>query len=396
MIWRILKWFFCMVPELKSKIAIIGAGPAGCICAYYLQKHYEVTLFDFSSPLRTLLPTGGGRCNLAYAEYDFKELAKNYPRGEKFLYSAFSRFSTWDTIAFFDEIGISTYMQDDMRIFPVSNSSKDVRDKFLGALNEVKFKREKVLRVERCNYLFRVITEQNTYNTDGIVISTGGHASYNIIKYLGHKIVPPVPSLVGLKTEENNSQLAGVSLKNVSARFENKDLTGDLLFTHEGVSGPLVYKISSLMARKGFPYEIHFDFTGDISLQNILNDNPHKSIKNILSDFVPKSLAIFILNMLNISEEEKAHKIDGKTRDRILSALNDFKVTVVSTAKDGEVVTSGGVDLNEVNPKTMESKIEAGVYFCGEVLDVDGFCGGFNLQNCWSTGYTAAQGIIQA
>ena len=125
--------------SISKKVAIIGGGPAGCMCAYYLQNDFDVTIFDLSTPLRTLLPTGGGRCNLAYAEYDFKELAKNYPRGEKFLYSVFSRFNTADTIDFFETIGLKTYIQDDGRIFPVSNSSKDVREKFLKALDKVRF-----------------------------------------------------------------------------------------------------------------------------------------------------------------------------------------------------------------------------------------------------------------
>lgn len=385
-----------MVPELKSKIAVIGAGPAGCICAYYLQNDYEVTLFDYSSPLRTLLPTGGGRCNLAHAEYDFKELSKCYPRGEKFLYSIFSRFSTADALDFFKSIGVDTYVQDDMRIFPLSDSSKDVREKFLNSLNNVHFVRENVLRVDRVNYLFKVVTECASYNTDKVVIATGGHASYNMIKYLGHKIIEPKPALVGLKTKENFKELAGVAVKNVRAHFNKNNLSGDLLFTHEGVSGPLVYKISSIMAREKMPYKIIFDFAGEVNLQNLLNENPKKSIKNLLSDLVPKSFAIFILKKLGISEDEKAHKINGKMRDSILKMLIEFEVTVYGTANDGEVVTSGGVDLKEINPKTLESKIEPGIYFCGEVLDIDGFCGGFNLQNCWSTGYTAAMGVMQA
>ena len=130
-----------------KKVGIIGAGPAGCVCAKFLQDSVSVTLFDFASPLRTLLPTGGGRCNLAHAEYDFKELAKNYPRGEKFLYSVFSKFSTFDTLALFDELGIETYTQEDERIFPTSNSAKDVREKILGKLKNVYFAKVEVVRV---------------------------------------------------------------------------------------------------------------------------------------------------------------------------------------------------------------------------------------------------------
>ena len=127
-----------MVQELKSKVAIIGGGPAGCICAYFLQNNFDVVVFDKKSPLKTLLPTGGGRCNLCHAEYDFRELASNYPRGEKFLYSIFSKFGTADTLDFFETIGVKTYMQDDMRFFPTSNSASDVREKILNSLNKVK------------------------------------------------------------------------------------------------------------------------------------------------------------------------------------------------------------------------------------------------------------------
>ncbi len=353
-----------MEQGLKSKVAIIGGGPAGCICAYFLQNDFDVTVYDKKSPLLTLLPTGGGRCNLAHAEYDFRELAKNYPRGEKFLYSVFSKFSTADTVEFFEKIGVEIYIQDDMRIFPVSNSAKDLREKFLKALNKVKFVKKEILDIPDADY---------------VVIATGGHASYNIIRALGHRIVEPKPALTGLVTKENFSQLSGVSINNV-------------LFTHKGISGPAVYKISSVKAREKFPYTLSFNFVGNIDLQTALNENPHKTVKNLLSEYVPKSFAEFILD----NPDEKCHRIDGKMRDKILDKLQNFTVTAVGTVPDGEVVTAGGVDLNEINPKTMQSKFVDNVYFCGEVMDIDGFCGGFNLQNCWSTGYLAAQGIISS
>ena len=381
MIWKTLRWYFCMVQELKSKVAIVGVGPAGCICAYFLQSMFDVTIFDFASPLRTLLPTGGGKCNICHAEYDFKELVKNYPRGEKFLYSVFSKFSTADTVEFFEKIGVETYIRDDMRIFPVSNSSKDVREKFLKALNKVRFIKENVLRINFNGTSKKVVTDMNSYDADYVVIATGGHASYELIRLLGHKIVEPKPALVGLKTKEDFSSLSGVCIN-------------DILFTHKGISGPAVYKISSDKARDKFPYILNFNFVGNLDLQSELNKNPHKSIKNLLADFVPKSLGEFVLSQLGINSDEKCHRINGKIRDMILDKLQNFTVTVTGTVPDGEVVTCGGVDLKEVNPKTMESKIVSGIYFCGEVLDIDGYCGGFNLQNCWSTGYIAAQSII--
>ena len=198
---------------------------------------------------------------------------------------------------------------------------------------------------------------------------------------LGHKIVEPKPALVGLLTKENFSQISGVC-------------TNDLLFTHKGVSGPRIYTISSLRARDKFPYKLNFDFIGKVDLQNDLNSSPHKSIKNLLADYIPKSFVEYVLQVLKINKETKCHAIDGKTRGRILDKLKNFEITVIGTFPDGEVVTAGGVDLKEINPKNLESKIVPHVYFCGEVMDIDGFCGGFNLQNCWSTGYLSAQGII--
>ena len=370
-----------MERESKSKVVIIGGGPAGCMCAYFLQNDFDVIVLEKNSPLKTLLPTGGGRCNLCHAEFDFKELVKNYPRGEKFLYSVFSKFSTADTIEFFEKIGVPSYIQENLRVFPQSNSAKDVREHFLRALNKTKFVKENALRINRKGDKFSVVTDMGAYNANYVVIASGGHATYDLIKMLGHKIVEPKPALVGLLTKENFSQISGVCIN-------------DLLFTHKGVSGPRIYTISSLRARDKFPYKLNFDFIGKIDLQNDLNSNPHKSIKNLLVDYVPKSFVEYVLQVLKINKETKCHAIDGKTRDRILDKLKNFEITVIGTSPDGEVVTAGGVDLKEINPKNLESKIVPHVYFCGEVMDIDGFCGGFNLQNCWSTGYLSAQGII--
>lgn len=384
-----------MAPALKSKIAIIGGGPAGCTCAYFLkQKGVYPVIFEKNSVLKTLLPTGGGRCNLAHAEFDVKDLAANYPRGEKFLYSVFSRFGTSDTLEFFKNIGVKTFMQEDFRYFPISESAEDVQRHFIDVLQGVKVKNENVTAVKTCNGGFEVKTNSASYFFEKVVVATGGHSAFNFIKQLGHMIIEPLPALTALKTSEDFSELAGVSLKSIKADFCGQSLCGDLLFTHNGVSGPLIYTISSIMARKSFPYKIYLDFTGTLDFQNILNENPHKSVKNIISDFIPKSLAVYILKSAKIDENLKGSQIDGKTRDKILKYLNEFEIEVISTAKGGEVVTCGGVSLNEVDSKTMQSKIVKNLFFCGEVLDIDGFCGGFNLQNCWSTGYVAAEGIL--
>lgn len=395
---KTLKWYFCMVQESTSNksVAIIGAGPAGCVCAKFLKNNgFCPIIFDKGKYLRTILPTGGGRCNLTHAEFDFKNLTKNYPRGEKFLYSVFSKFGTEDAIQFFKQLGIETYTQEDNRIFPKSNSSKDVQEKLLKALKGCKFVSEKVLSIEKLDNCYKIITNKSSYAFDVVIVSTGGHGNWDIFNKMDLNIIPPTQALVGLVTKENFSAISGVSIKNVKTygkEFKNSD-NGDIIFTHKGISGPLIYKISSIFARKEMPYKLVFQLVKDLDLQAELNKNPHKEIKNLLGQFVPKSFAEFVLENLDIEKDTPCHKITGKLRDKIYKKLTTFEVTIISKVPDGEVVTCGGIDLKEINSKTMESKKYPNLYFCGEVLDIDGFCGGFNLQNCWSTAFVVAQSV---
>ena len=387
-----------MVQESTSNksVAIIGAGPAGCVCAKFLKNNgFCPIIFDKGKYLRTILPTGGGRCNLAHAEFDFKNLTKNYPRGEKFLYSVFSKFGTEDAIQFFKQLGIETYTQEDNRIFPKSNSSRDVQEKLLKALKGCKFVSEKVLSIEKLDNCYKIITNKSSYAFDVVIVSTGGHGNWDIFNKMDLNIIPPTQTLVGLVTKENFSAISGVSIKNVKTygkEFKNSD-NGDIIFTHKGISGPLIYKISSIFARKEMPYKLVFQLVKDLDLQAELNKNPHKEIKNLLGQFVPKSFAEFVLENLDIEKDTPCHKITGKLRDKIYKKLTTFEVTIISKVPDGEVVTCGGIDLKEINSKTMESKKYPNLYFCGEVLDIDGFCGGFNLQNCWSTAFVVAQSV---
>lgn len=387
-----------MVQESTSNksVAIIGAGPAGCVCAKFLKNNgFCPIIFDKGKYLRTILPTGGGRCNLAHAEFDFKNLTKNYPRGEKFLYSVFSKFGTEDAIQFFKQLGIETYTQEDNRIFPKSNSSRDVQEKLLKALKGCQFVSEKVLSIEKLDNCYKIITNKSSYAFDVVIVSTGGHGNWDIFNKMDLNIIPPTQALVGLVTKENFSAISGVSIKNVKTygkEFKNSD-NGDIIFTHKGISGPLIYKISSIFARKEMPYKLVFQLVKDLDLQAELNKNPHKEIKNLLGQFVPKSFAEFVLENLDIEKDTPCHKITGKLRDKIYKKLTTFEVTIISKVPDGEVVTCGGIDLKEINSKTMESKKYPNLYFCGEVLDIDGFCGGFNLQNCWSTAFVVAQSV---
>ena len=383
---------FVYMAQDSSNIGIIGGGPAGCACAYFIKQQNpdtKISIIDYGDFLRTILATGGGRCNLAHYEFDFKELAKNYPRGEKFLYSIFSRFSTADTLEMFENLGINTYIQDDMRIFPESNSAKEVQTKLLEHLKGVRFIKEKALRIETENG-FKVVTDMNSYRFDKLIYATGGHNGYDMIQRLGVSIIEPKPALVALTTEKGFPNQMGVVLKDVQ-NLET-GLTGDILFTHFGVSGPLIYKISSLKAYDKFPYELNFNlYPQDINLQETFNTNPHKQIKNLLSELFPQKVTDLLLKIAAIDSETKCHRIDGKTRDRLSETITNFRITVKGVKKDGETVTAGGIDLDQINPKTLESKQVSNLYFCGEVMNIDGFCGGFNLQNCWSTAYIVAQ-----
>jgi len=376
----------------QKSVGIIGAGASGCICAYFLLKFgIDVTLFDKANPLRTLLPTGGGRCNLAHAEFDFRELARNYPRGEKFLYSVFSQFSTSDTIELFDELGVKTYVQENGRIFPKSNSSKDVKNKILNNITSANFITEKVCSLEKLNNGFKVITNKSEYYFTHIVLAIGGHSGYSILENLGINIISPKPSLVGFRTKEDFGSISGSVLKNV----KHNNIVDDILFTHFGVSGPLIYTLSSLNAFKTFPYKISIDLAPDfIDFQDELNKNPHKEIKNILAKFLPHKIVSFILK--DFDDSIKAHKINGNLRDLISNKIHNFEIEIVGVNVGEETVTAGGVDLNEINSKTMETKRISNLFCIGEVLNIDGFCGGFNLQNAWSTAYVASLGINES
>ena len=379
-----------MEQDYSKSIAIVGAGASGCLCAYFLlDTGFDVTIFDKGSPLRTILPTGGGRCNLAHSEYDFKELAKNYPRGEKFLYSVFSKYGTADTIETFEQMGIKCYTQENGRIFPESNSANNVREAMLKNIHKANIINEEVSNISILNKGFKIKTNKGEYYFDKAIIAIGGHSGLNLAQNLGIQTVEQKPSLVGLNTKENFKELSGTVVKNANYN----GIIDDLLFTHFGLSGPLIYTISSLKAFDKMPYKLSIDLAPDlVDLQEELNIYPHKEIKNILHKHLPQKVVSFILK--DLDETTKAHKIDGKTRDLILNRIHNFEINIIGTNKGEETVTAGGIDLNEINPKSMEVKKVPNLYCIGEVLNIDGFCGGFNLQNAWSTAYVCANALI--
>ena len=397
---------------------IIGGGPAGVMCAIFAAQNPEnkIFIFDKNIILNTLLPTGGGRCNLAYAEFNFKELAKFYPRGEKFLYSVFSRFCTQDTIDFFNKTGVKTYVQKDLRVFPVTDSSKDVKNALLKQIDKKNIKKvfANVLEVKKAADGFEIVTDKGNYPVQKLVISTGGKGiGHSIAKKLGHNVTELKPALSALITNEKIfTPLSGMSLKNIKAQvfFKNNKIKipehaslGDILFTHNGISGPLIYRISSYCAYVGFdaqnPLKIVLNLVGqqnsefDSIFLEQLKRNAQKDVLNVASCYIPKNLAAVILKKCGIDCGIKAGQLSKKDREKIVQNLTSLTLHAVETAHGEEIVTAGGVDLKEIDSKTMESKLVPGLYFCGEVLDIDGLTGGFNLQNCWSTGYIAGRTI---
>ena len=363
----------CLKP---SRIAIVGAGPSGMYCALNILSkfkelsfnNYKLTVFDKAPALRTLLPTGNGRCNITNSIPDVREFCANYPRGEKFLYSIFSKHFSFDSLDFFNSIGIKTYVEDDGRIFPVSNSAKDVKDKMLNEF--FKYKNAKLSNK-------KIESRADLKDFDFIVIACGSRGVDNLISSFNHSVVDFKPALCALNIE-NNIYPKGVSVQS---------LDGDFIFTDKGISGPLAFKISSINSRKTLPYEIKIRL---FDVQNLIDEiklNPKKSITNILSKFVPKSLAQAL-----VQDDDKNCCEVSKLK---LEEYSNLNLKVVSHGLNGEIVNSGGVKLDELD-KNCRSKIHNNLWFCGEILDIDGFCGGFNLQNCWSSAYCVAQDVVKS
>ena len=391
---------------IYHNIAIIGCGAAGGLASVLLAKNPElnVTAFDIKEPFSTLLPTGGGRCNLTYDEDDVREFVKNYPRGEKFLMSVFSKFGQRKTRQLFKDLGVKTYVQEDKRVFPVTDSSAKTIQTLKRHLetSNFNFKQEKVAEVIKQDSKFLIKTDKNEYSFDAVIITTGGRGNgADIAKKLGHKVVDLKPSLTALDIKEKELySLSGMSFKNVEAEFnvgkKKQSCIGDFLFTHKSISGPCVFKVSSHVAYDDFneqsPLEITFKFT-DYSIKQIedeIRNNSKKTVKNAFSKFVPESFVSVVLNMNNIDPNKQTAQLKKIEKEALIHSLTGFKLHAIKRIKDSEIVTAGGVDLNEVNSKTMESKLVKGLFFAGEILNIDAYTGGFNLQNAWSTACVVA------
>ncbi len=378
------------------RIAVIGGGPAGVMTAALLDRGFDVTIFEPKGLLLTLLPTGGGKCNITNSESDYRSFAANYPRGEKFLYSALSRYSSADAAEYFKSIGVNTIVMENGRVFPEKMSAKFVRERMLSQIKHCNIEKTAVTDIQRKDGGFCIICGREKYFFDKVIVTAGGHCNFNFLNSLAIKIIPVKPALTGLITVMNYCSLSGVVLKDIYNSETGE--AGDLLFTHFGISGPLVFRISSIKAQNDFPYKLHFDLlSGEIpsskKFQNILNMNSKKGLKNVLSLFLPKNFVNFFLTEKGYSPDMPAGSVNARIRDGIFEYLKNYEIEVKAPKPDGETVMAGGVDLACINSKSFEHKSIQNLYFAGEILDIDGFCGGFNLQNCWSGAFAVAEAI---
>lgn len=408
-----------------SKVIVIGAGAAGCIAAGYAAKNgNDVLLLERNEKIgRKVLITGKGRCNLTNAVTEIDALISNVPQNGRFLYSAFSQFSTGDTRQLFESLGVPLKVERGNRVFPQSDRAMDVVDALNRFITDSGVKR-KTYRVKELilenNSVKGVRTEDgNEFFADRVIIATGGLSypktgstgdGYNLARQAGHEIIKPKPSLVALTCREGCcSEAMGLSLRNAAIKVidtkTGKQIYsdfGEMLFTHFGVSGPMILSASAHMRNmEKCRYEIYVDMKPalseeklDLRLQRDLLDNSNKAISNSLGMLLPRAIINPVIRLSNIRPATKSNQVTREMRQSLVHTIKNMKLTVLNFCSiDEAIITSGGVSCKEINPKTMESKLCENLYFAGEVIDVDAYTGGFNLQIAFSTGYLAGMSV---
>jgi len=400
------------------KIAVIGGGAAGFFAALSVKEfypNYQVTIFEKSNKVLSKVKiSGGGRCNVTNATFDIKELSSNYPRGENFLKKAFGQFNTKETIEWFENRGVLLETLSDNCIFPKSNTSQSVIDCFI---NQSKIKDIEVLlktgiiRMEKVGDGFHLFSQENQFYFDKVIVTTGGQPKITGLKWLeelGHSIIPPLPSLFTFNMPKNPiCELMGNVVENTTVKVEGTKLIakGPLLVTHWGMSGPAVLKLSAWGARileeKGYNFSILVNWLDDKKaeevqdlIEKIIKENGDKKVVNYNPFPMTNRLWCFILDKSIISRDIKWKELGKKAFNKLINnLLNDrYEVSGKTTFKE-EFVTAGGVSLTNINVQKMESKVVPGLFFAGEILDIDGITGGFNFQAAWTTAYIAGKSV---
>ena len=411
-----------------ANVIVIGGGPAGMMAAIAAAEYgNNVTIIEKNSDFgKKLLITGKGRCNITSSLY-MSEFIKNTPGNGQFLYSAFQNYTNTDIIDFLKRQGLEVKEERGNRIFPVTDKSIDVLNCFKSKINELKIKKLFNTRVQKIliqnGEVLGVRTDKEIIQTDKIILATGGKSypltgstgdGYLIAKNIGHKVTEIRPSLVPLVIYEKNEckEMQGLSLRNVGIKIiddsKNKLIYedfGEMVFTHFGISGPTVlsgsahlvrYKeVESLMKNQKVKLQIDLKpaLTEEQLDERILRDFKefkNKQFKHALDKLLPQKMIPVVIEKTKINEEKRVNEITKEERRNLVKILKKFELTIKDFRPVEEaIITSGGINIKEINPKTMESKLINGLYFAGEIIDVDCLTGGYNLQVAWSTGYTA-------
>ncbi len=400
------------------RVFVIGGGPAGMMAAISAaKKGHSVYLFEKNDFLgKKMRITGKGRCNITNAGDD---LIANVISNPRFLYGAFKRFSNYDAISFFEDIGVKTKVERGMRVFPENDSAPSVVNALRQHLKSlgVKTAYKRIVRIyEKEKTVYAVASDDGKkFACDAVVLATGGVSypqtgstgdGHKMAKILGHTITTLKPSLVPLASEnEFCRELSGLSLKNIGFKLISGENVlyedfGEMLFTHFGISGPVVLSGSSHIKKaKGIKAVIDLkpaltDEMLDKRLTRDLLEFSNRDFVNSLSNLLPKRLIATIIRLSGIDERKKCNEITKKERKAFAHLLKNFTVEISGFRPIAEaIVTSGGVCTDEINPKTMESKLIRGLYFAGEIIDVDAYTGGYNLQIAYSTGFVAGNSI---
>ena len=411
-----------------SNVIVIGGGPAGMISAISSAENgNNVTIIEkMNSCGKKLLITGKGRCNITNSA-DLNGFIENTPTNPKFIYGAFSNFTNQDIIDLLEKEGVKTKVERGGRVFPVSDKSKDVLDALLKILNRLNVKI--ICNKEVSKILVKdgqvngvKLKDGKELSCDKVILATGGKSypvtgstgdGYILSKELGHTIIDLKPSLIPLVSNDGVCKdLQGLSLKNVSIKLKYNDKIiyqdfGEMLFTHFGVSGPIILSASSYLIRyknidellKEKSIKLYIDFKPALSEEKLdlrilrdFDEFKNKEFKNSLDKLLPQKLIPVIIEKVGIDQYKRVNEITKEERLKLVKTLKCFEISISGVRPIEEaIVTSGGVDTKEINPKTMESKIVKGLFFAGEIIDVDSLTGGFNLQIAWSTGFTAGK-----
>lgn len=401
---------------MKYDGIVIGGGPAGMFAAITAaEKGSSVLLLEKNNRLgKKLLITGKGRCNVTN-HCSAQEALQNTPRNCRFLYSSMTAFPPENTMSFFESHGCSLKTERGNRVFPVSDHSQSI----LSCLeNELRAKKVAIRNetvhgiLTRDNKAYGVRTDKGEYTSEWVILATGGVSypatgstgdGYKMVQSLGHTIIPQEGNLVPLEVEGSDCpDMQGLALRNVAVKLVNvkgkilyKDF-GELLFTHFGISGPTVLSASCHLKGEGCRLIIDLKPALEESKldDRILRDlelYQNRSMENALTDLLPRSMIPVVLRRLDISPEMQANSLTKQKRRAMVELLKNFSLTITQKRPVAEaIITSGGIKVSEIDPKTMESKLISGLYFAGEVIDCDAYTGGFNLQIAWATAYAAA------